>query len=135
VGGRVRARAASRPTRGGPEAIASGTNELFSKQKGSEGADREREDTRRSLKVASYYREQAKKLEQDKDEHIEMAAEYDRYPKRYPKKPAVGQHCRDAAGYYNQEAAAARGNARGVGKESRSVATGFSIRPQDHFAL
>lgn len=55
------------------------------------------EDHRR---IAAYYQEEAKKLDAKKQEHTEMGAEYDRNPQRYPSKLALGQHCRNLAGYY-----------------------------------
>lgn len=55
------------------------------------------------LRIAAYYRDEAQKLEEKKNEHTEMGAEYDRNPQRYPTKPSPGQHCsfgacQDAAG-------------------------------------
>lgn len=55
------------------------------------------EDHRR---IAAYYEEEARELDEKKKEHIEMGAEYDRDPQRYPSKLGLGQHCRNLAGYY-----------------------------------
>jgi len=55
------------------------------------------EDHRR---IAAYYEDEAKKLDEKKKEHTEMGAEYDKNPQRYPSKLALGQHCRNLAGYY-----------------------------------
>lgn len=55
------------------------------------------EDHRR---IAAYYQEEAKTLDEKKKEHTEMGAEYDRNPQRYPSKLGLGQHCRNLAGYY-----------------------------------
>jgi len=52
------------------------------------------------LKIAAYYEEEAQKLDEKKKEHTEMGDEYDRNPQRYPSKLALGQHCRNLAGYY-----------------------------------
>lgn len=41
------------------------------------------------------------RLDEKKKEHTEMAAEYDRNPRRYPSKVQLGQHCRNLAGYYS----------------------------------
>jgi hypothetical protein len=51
-------------------------------------------------KIAAYYEEEAKKLDEMKKEHTEMGAEYDKNPQRYPSKLGLGQHCRNLAGYY-----------------------------------
>jgi hypothetical protein len=55
------------------------------------------EDHRR---IAAYYQGEARKLDAKKEEHTEMGAEYDKNPQRYPSKLALGQHCRNLAGYY-----------------------------------
>lgn len=55
------------------------------------------EDHRR---IAAYYQEEAQKLDEKKKEHVEMGAEYDKNPQRYPSKLALGEHCRNLAGYY-----------------------------------
>ena len=51
-------------------------------------------------RIAAYYQEEAKRLDDKKKEHTEMGAEYDRNPQRYPSKLGLGQHCRNLAGYY-----------------------------------
>jgi hypothetical protein len=52
------------------------------------------------LRIAAYYEEEAKRLEEKKTEHTEMGAEYDKNPQLYPSKLSLGQHCRNLAGYY-----------------------------------
>jgi len=52
------------------------------------------------LRIAAYYAEEANRLDEKKKEHTEMGAEYDKNPQRYPSKLALGQHCRNLAGYY-----------------------------------
>jgi len=54
------------------------------------------------LKLAARYREEARSIEEKKNEHLEMGAEYDKNPRKYPTKPSPGQHCRELAGYYSQ---------------------------------
>lgn len=57
-------------------------------------------------RLATYYRQEARRLEAATKEHQEMAEEYYRDPSRHPipKYPTMGQHCRDLAGYYAQGA-------------------------------
>ena len=54
------------------------------------------------FRLAARYREEAQSLKDKKNEHIEMGAEYDKNPQKYPTKPSPGRHCRDLAGYYSQ---------------------------------
>jgi hypothetical protein len=54
------------------------------------------------LRIAAFYEEEARKLEEKKTEHTEMGAEYDKNPQRYPSKLSLGQHCRNLAVYYGQ---------------------------------
>jgi len=52
------------------------------------------------MRIAAYYEEEASQLDEKKKEHIEMGAEYDKDPQRYPSKLSLGQHCRNLASYY-----------------------------------
>jgi hypothetical protein len=58
------------------------------------------------MKLAAYYRFQAKKLEAEAKDHEEMGEEYYKNPTAHviPKYPTMGQHCRDLAYYYGQAA-------------------------------
>ena len=57
---------------------------------------------RQRAPLAARYREEAQSLKEKKNEHLEMGAEYDKNPQKYPTKPSPGQHCRELAGYYSQ---------------------------------
>jgi hypothetical protein len=58
------------------------------------------------MKIAAYFRVEAKRLKENAKDHNEMAAEYFRDPSRYPipKYPTMGQHCRELAAAYSTAA-------------------------------
>ena len=57
-------------------------------------------------KLATYYRQEAARLQEKQQEHEEEAAEYFKNPSSHPvpKYPTLGQHCRDLAANYKMAA-------------------------------
>jgi len=56
-------------------------------------------------RLAAYYRDEAQRLEEMRQEHLEMAAEYEKNPWKYSSKyPTPAQHCRSLSANYSQAA-------------------------------